>query len=99
METTRVKKHNFLIAALIIGCVAIVLYLPALNHGFVNWDDPEYIYNNKNIQSLDASSLKWMFTEFYAANWHPLTWLSHAIDFTPGAQSHASASRVCLIYS
>jgi len=82
MKATRVKKHYFLIAALLIGSVALLIYLPALNHGFVNWDDPEYIYKNQNIQSLDTSSLKWMFTEFYAANWHPLTWLSHAIDFT-----------------
>jgi hypothetical protein len=68
MKTTRVKKHYFLIAALIIGSVALLIYLPALNHGFVNWDDPEYIYKNQNIQSLDTSSLKWIFTEFYAAN-------------------------------
>ena len=25
--------------------------------------------------------MKWTFTSYDAANWHPLTWLSHALDF------------------
>ena len=24
--------------------------------------------------------LRWAFGSFYAANWHPLTWLSHMAD-------------------
>ena len=76
------NKNNFVVAAvLLVGCFAFLIYLPTLDHGFVNWDDPEYILKNKNIQSLDSSSLKWMFTSFYSANWHPLTWFSHSIDF------------------
>ena len=75
------KKNNLFVVALLVGCFAFLIYLPTLDHEFVNWDDPEYILKNENIQSLNSSSLKWMFTSFYSANWHPLTWFSHSIDF------------------
>ena len=30
---------------------------------------------------LTWETIKWSFTALYASNWHPLTWLSHALDF------------------
>jgi tetratricopeptide (TPR) repeat protein len=30
---------------------------------------------------LSWDTVKWAFTAFYASNWHPLTWLSHALDY------------------
>lgn len=69
------------IAALFVALITFLVYLPALQNGFVNWDDPDYIYENQNIRSIDFSSLKWMFSTFHMQNWHPLTWLSHAIDY------------------
>jgi len=61
--------------------VTIAVYMTALNNGFVNWDDGEYIYRNQHIRSLGPGFFRWAFTEYYASNWHPLTWLSHAIDY------------------
>ncbi|HEX8947669.1 MAG TPA: tetratricopeptide repeat protein [Dissulfurispiraceae bacterium] len=58
-----------------------LVYLPALWNGFVNWDDPDYVYSNPRILHLDLQFLKWAFTTFHASNWHPLTWLSHAADY------------------
>jgi len=55
--------------------------MPALQNGFVNWDDDLYVFKNSNIQSITASSIKWMFTSFHAYNWHPLTWFSLAVDY------------------
>jgi hypothetical protein len=55
--------------------------VPALQNDFVNWDDPEYVYENEQIRSLGKESLRWMLTAYHASNWHPLTWLSHAVDY------------------
>jgi len=33
-------------------------------------------------QGLCLASIKWAFTTTYAANWHPLTWLSHLLDYS-----------------
>jgi protein O-mannosyl-transferase len=57
------------------------VYWPVRNFSFVNYDDDEYVYNNNNVQSgLTFKSIRWAFTSTYAANWHPLTWLSLILD-------------------
>ena len=64
---------------LFLGTVAI--YYPALQNGFVNYDDPAYVTANWHVQQgLTSSSLKWAFTSTAEANWHPLTWISHMLD-------------------
>ncbi len=66
------------------GCVALVTlfaYLPALGNSFVNWDDDVYVYNNTFIKSFNTEFVRWAFSQFYASNWHPLTWMSHALDY------------------
>ncbi len=68
-------------AAFLVFFITLLVYLPALQNGFVNWDDHIYIYENAHITSIDPDSLMWMITTFHAGNWHPLTWLSHAVDY------------------
>jgi len=74
------KRCRFL-PALTVLIVTFIAYLPLLRNGFVLWDDDEYIIENIHIRNLDWSLLKWAFTEFVQGNWHPLTGLSHAIDY------------------
>jgi protein O-mannosyl-transferase len=48
---------------------------------FVNFDDYQYISNNYHIiNGFNKKNILWAFSSFYAANWHPLTWLSHTLD-------------------
>ena len=63
--------------------LVVLLYLPALGNGFVNWDDDLYVYNNPQVRSTAPSSLLRAFTHIHAAsgNWHPLTMISHAADY------------------
>jgi len=65
---------------LLLCLVTLGVYLPTLRNDFVRWDDGTYIVNNLHIRNLSWASLHWMFTSFTASNYHPLTWLSHAID-------------------
>lgn len=59
----------------------LTLYYPALQNGFVNYDDPAYVTSNFHVQQgLSSSNLKWAFTSTAEANWHPLTWISHMLD-------------------
>ena len=52
--------------------------------------------SNPHIRSgLTWSAIRWAFTSFYAANWHPFTWLSHIVDFSlfgPQAWGHHLSS-------
>jgi tetratricopeptide (TPR) repeat protein len=75
------KSKNLLFVSFLISFITILVYLPSLQNDFVNWDDDKYVYENPNIQHIGLRSIHWMFTTFHAANWHPLTWFSHAIDY------------------
>ena len=67
-------------------CLALVaatlsFYNPITRDGFVLLDDVPYILSNPPVQAgLTWSTIKWSFTTFHAGYWHPLTWLSHALD-------------------
>src|SRR4029077_14295900 len=48
---------------------------------FVSFDDPLYVTDNPPVEAgLSRSGIAWAFTTPHAANWHPLTWLSHMLD-------------------
>jgi tetratricopeptide (TPR) repeat protein len=74
-------RLNTIAVSAIICLFTLVVFLPALSNGFVDWDDPRYITDNHFIQDINRGFFLWMFTTFHASNWHPLTWLSHAVDY------------------
>jgi len=54
---------------------------PVLRAEFIEFDDPGYVTVNPHIQrGLTWAGIGWAFTSGYAANWHPLTWISHMAD-------------------
>lgn len=70
-----------LLSVLLAG-VTIALYSAVIGHSFVVLDDREYVVANPHIHDgISWNTVKWAFTATYAANWHPLTWLSHALDY------------------
>ncbi len=49
--------------------------------GFTLADDPHYVQLNPWVRrGLTWDGVQWAFTSGHAANWHPLTWLSHMLD-------------------
>ena len=75
------KKLSAVLCVLLAG-VTIALYSPVIGHSFVVYDDRDYVIANPHIRGgLSWSTIKWAFTSTDAANWHPLTWLSHALDY------------------
>ncbi len=67
--------------ALLLALVTLAIYLPVLHDGFVNFDDDDYVTNNRVVKNgLTPAGIHWAFTTFHSANWHPVTWLSHMLD-------------------
>jgi protein O-mannosyl-transferase len=64
-----------------VALLTLLVYLPTLRNDFVELDDAAYILDNPYIRSFNQELFRWAFLQFYAANWHPLTWLSHALDY------------------
>jgi tetratricopeptide (TPR) repeat protein len=68
--------------AFLVGLVALV-YGQAGAFDFVNLDDQQYVTANPYVlRGLGWDGVAWAFGGFAAANWHPLTWLSHMADVT-----------------
>ncbi|MDT8318202.1 MAG: tetratricopeptide repeat protein [bacterium] len=61
--------------------IVFILYSPILEFQFVNWDDDIYIYKNQNIRTIDFEFIKSLFIEEFN-RWHPITIVSHAIDYS-----------------
>ena len=64
-----------------LAVVTFGIYAQVIGHQFIALDDPTYIKENPMVnRGVTLGGLAWAFTTFYAANWHPLTWISHMID-------------------
>jgi tetratricopeptide (TPR) repeat protein len=59
----------------------LCVYCSVVQNSFVNFDDDLYFSTPEIRQAFDWNLLRWAFTTFAQANWHPITWLSHALDY------------------
>ncbi len=68
-------------ASLLLAALVFLAFGGALAGDFVLFDDPMYVFENPDLQDgWTREGVRWAFTTGYAANWHPLTWLSHMLD-------------------
>lgn len=66
---------------LLLALGTLAVYWRVAQFDFVNFDDQEYVKENPHVQNgVSGANLLWAFTQAYACNWHPLTWLSHMLD-------------------
>jgi tetratricopeptide (TPR) repeat protein len=66
---------------LLLAGITLALYSQTVKFPFIWCDDQEYVVQNQAIhQGITSSAIEWSFNTFHSANWHPLTWLSHAMD-------------------
>lgn len=75
----RIPARLIMVAALMTA--VLVVYTPIDRNGFIRVDDDAYIYANEHVQEgLTWQGIRWACTSGYAANWHPVTWISHMLD-------------------
>ena len=75
------KIFSFFFAALVIAGATLTVYWQVHEYSFVSYDDPKYVIENDRVQNgLTAKNAEWALTAVVAANWHPLTLLSHMTD-------------------
>lgn len=67
-------------SALIVAAVVFVVFLPTLKNGFLLWDDDKLVTENIHIRSFDLTMVKWAFTNLGLTTWHPITFISFAMD-------------------
>lgn len=75
-----VPRQSWILLLLSVGTLAV--YVPVRDHEFLLYDDYGYIVRNFYLQpGVTWENIVWAFTSGYAANWHPLTWISHMVDY------------------
>jgi protein O-mannosyl-transferase len=72
-----------LVFLICVGLAVLVTipYAQVGTHEFTICDDNDYIFENPQVrQGLTWQGIQWAF-EPHAGNWHPLTWMSHMLDW------------------
>lgn len=107
-EPSLFPRRAWGLAAALAGLVGLVFW-PALGLGFLDLDDGDYVQGNPEVTGgLTPSAIAWAFRTTHAANWHPLTWLSHQLDvqlfgLDPAGHHatnvllHAASAALCLL--
>lgn len=95
-RATLSPKDNTAIVCLLLAVVTLAFYNPVAHCGFVYSDDVPYVTKNTAVRAgLTWDTVKWAFSDVHAGFWHPLTWLSHALDcqlfgLNPGGHHYVS---------
>src|SRR5262249_34909704 len=80
MSIRSVPDKKFIIIGLLVLMTA-ASYWRSTSLAFVGYDDNEYVIDNVHVKAgLSPETTIWAFTTLAVANWHPLSWISHAID-------------------
>src|SRR3954470_16584906 len=82
VKTVFVKKYANILVPALIAIITFLFYKASLNNQFTNWDDPSYINDNPLIKDISGHGLKNIFSTSIMGNYHPLTILSYAIEYS-----------------
>jgi Flp pilus assembly protein TadD len=89
--------------------LALLVFAPVTQFEFLNFDDDLYVTANAHVRAgLTWDTVRWAFSSAETGHFHPLTWLSHALDVTwfgldAGAHHrtslllHAVATALCFL--
>jgi tetratricopeptide (TPR) repeat protein len=76
------NKYKYLIIISLI-VLSFIAFGRILGNDFIYFDDDAYIIENDHIKSgININTIKWAFGAVFEGNWHPLTLLSHALDWS-----------------
>jgi tetratricopeptide (TPR) repeat protein len=76
------KPWQIAVVCAVLVLVTVFIYRGARTSEFLTYDDLGYVQDNQRVhQGLNEKSIEWAFTSFDVSNWHPLTWISHMVDW------------------
>ena len=63
------------LVAIPLALIVIAAFIPALDNGFVNWDDDQNFLDNPFYRGLGVAQVKWAWSTFWLGVYQPLAWL------------------------
>ncbi|HYL76242.1 MAG TPA: tetratricopeptide repeat protein [Bryobacteraceae bacterium] len=67
---------------LTVALATLIVFLPALWNGFVDWDDVTNFVENMNYRGLGLTQIHWMWTSHLMNRYIPITWMTLGLDYT-----------------
>lgn len=104
--TRTMPRAQHLVSCIFIVATTFLVYEEVRLNGFV-WDTVPFVVANPWLHHPGWADIRAMFLSHYRANWQPLVWVSHAIDFAvfddhPGLHHLANvafhAANGCLVF-
>ena len=76
-------SYSVPISCALLMLATLVVYSGVRNNSFIDFDDGVYVTQNQYVQQgLTWKTFLWSLTSAHrSGNWHPITWLSHALDW------------------
>lgn len=93
------KPWQIAAVCLALAVATLFAYRGVRSNDFLTYDDDVYVVDNAPIhQGINAQSIGWAFDTYQASNWHPLTWISHMVDWQLYGKNPAGhhLTNVCL---
>ena len=82
-KKNRTGSHagTIILLCIVLTVITVTVFLQVGNFPFITLDDIDYVTNNPKVANgITGNNIFWAFTSVDAANWHPITWLSHMAD-------------------
>ncbi|HYL76241.1 MAG TPA: tetratricopeptide repeat protein [Bryobacteraceae bacterium] len=76
------ERRVYRILPFTVALLTLLAFLPALQNGFVDWDDPKNIVNNESFRGLGWDQIHWMWTSHLNGHYIPITWMTLGLDYT-----------------
>ena len=77
------KPWQVAVVCVVLAVVTLFVFQGVRHNGFLTYDDMDYVAQNRDVhQGVTIESIEWAFTTFRVSNWHPLTWISHMVDWS-----------------
>jgi predicted secreted protein len=76
------KKYRDPLICILVSTAILVAYWPVQHYDLISLDDIDYITGNPYVRSgLTWGSFSWALKDIHTGYWHPLTWISHMLDY------------------
>jgi protein O-mannosyl-transferase len=76
-----VRSWSIALLPLFLAIVTIIVFLPGLQNGFVDWDDEILFTKNPHYRGLAWSHIAWSFSNVTMGHYVPITWLTLGLDY------------------
>ena len=75
------KTKLTVVSCLLLSLATLAIYSRVKGNPFTAFDDQTYVTRNLHVQAgVTWTTVRWALASTEQSNWHPLTWLSHALD-------------------